>query len=44
MLWSKQYYHFVVYDWLDGDPASRLRRRYGAMGGITAGVICLPAT
>ncbi|HEX4414631.1 MAG TPA: glucosidase [Lacipirellulaceae bacterium] len=21
MLWSKQYYHFVVNDWLDGDPA-----------------------
>jgi hypothetical protein len=21
MLWSKQYYHFVVSDWLDGDPA-----------------------
>jgi hypothetical protein len=21
MLWSKQYYHFVVTDWLDGDPA-----------------------
>jgi hypothetical protein len=20
MLWSKQYYHFVVNDWLDGDP------------------------
>jgi hypothetical protein len=21
MLWSKQYYHYVVTDWLDGDPA-----------------------
>jgi hypothetical protein len=21
MLWSKQYYHYVVKDWLDGDPA-----------------------
>ena len=20
LLWSKQYYHFVVYDWLNGDP------------------------
>ncbi|WP_375498215.1 glucosidase [uncultured Nostoc sp.] len=20
MLWSKQYYHYVVYDWLNGDP------------------------
>jgi hypothetical protein len=33
MLWSKQYYHYVVADWLDGDPAqppppdSRLRGR-----------------
>ena len=25
MLWSKQYYHYVVTDWLQGDPASRLR-------------------
>ncbi|MEO7673739.1 MAG: glucosidase, partial [Pyrinomonadaceae bacterium] len=22
ILWSKQYYHFVVKDWLDGDPTS----------------------
>jgi Glycosyl hydrolase family 63 C-terminal domain len=22
MLWSKQFYHYVVRDWLDGDPAS----------------------
>jgi hypothetical protein len=21
MLWSKQYYHYVISDWLDGDPA-----------------------
>src|SRR5690606_38268396 len=21
MLWSKQYYHYVVHTWLDGDPA-----------------------
>ncbi len=24
MLWSKQYYHFVVTDWLKGDPAEPL--------------------
>jgi hypothetical protein len=24
MLWSKQYYHYVVSDWLDGDPAEPL--------------------
>ncbi len=22
MLWSKQFYHYVIRDWLDGDPAS----------------------
>src|SRR5207302_860296 len=22
MLWSKQYYHYVIREWLDGDPAS----------------------
>ena len=22
MLWSKQYYHYVIKDWLEGDPAS----------------------
>ena len=22
LLWSKQFYHYVVRDWLDGDPAS----------------------
>ena len=21
LLWSKQYYHYVVKDWLEGDPA-----------------------
>ena len=21
LLWSKQFYHYVVKDWLDGDPA-----------------------
>ena len=27
LLWSKQFYHYVVEDWLDGDPTSRRRRR-----------------
>ena len=22
MLWSKQFYHYVVQDWLDGDPGN----------------------
>ena len=25
MLWSKQFYHYVVRDWLKGDPAARRR-------------------
>jgi hypothetical protein len=32
MLWSKQYYHYVVRDWLDGDPtqpAPPAARRHG---------------
>ena len=32
MLWSKQYYHYVVTDWLDGDPgqtAPPVERRQG---------------
>ncbi len=32
LLWSKQYYHYVVHDWLKGDlaqPAPPLERRYG---------------
>ena len=24
MLWSKQFYHYVVRDWLNGDPSSAL--------------------
>jgi hypothetical protein len=32
LLWSKQFYHYVVKDWLDGDPGSPAppaERRYG---------------
>jgi hypothetical protein len=32
MLWSKQYYHYVVNDWLEGDPGQPLppqKRREG---------------
>ncbi len=32
MLWSKQYYHYVVKDWLEGDPkqpAAPLERQHG---------------
>ena len=26
LLWSKQFYHYIVKDWLDGDPAGRPHR------------------
>ena len=31
LLWSKQFYHYVVNDWLDGDP-----QRAAATGGTQA--------
>ena len=27
MIWSKQFYHFNVRKWLNGDPVNRRRRR-----------------
>ena len=36
MLWSKQFYHYDVARWLDGDPASR-RRRAARRHGRNAG-------
>ncbi len=45
MLWSKQYYHFVVIDWLYGDPAEPapppVRTRWRE---ITSGGTCSRAT
>ena len=32
MLWSKQFYHYVVRDWLDGDPAQPAAARSDATG------------
>ena len=32
MLWGKQFYHYDVARWLDGDPASRRRRRARGTG------------
>ena len=32
MLWCKQFYHYDVERWLDGDPASRRRRRRAGSG------------
>ena len=41
MLWSKQYYHFVVTDWLEGDPAEPVpppQRSQGAQSRVAASV------
>ena len=29
MIWSKQFYHFDISEWLHGDPAMPLKRRHG---------------
>ena len=49
LLWSKQFYHFVVKDWLDGDPAfpppphTRKSGRNNAWGHLyNADVISMP--
>jgi hypothetical protein len=51
MMWSKQYYHYVVKSWLDGDPAfppppaSRLHGRNSAWKHIfNADVLSMPDT
>ena len=44
MLWSKQYYHYVVTDWLEGDPLSRPRHPNAGKGATTSGRTCLRAT
>ena len=44
MLWSKQYYHYVVTDWLEGDPASRRRPQRAGRGATTSGRISSTAT
>ena len=36
-LWSKQYYHYVVTDWLEGDPSEPVRRRSAWKDAITTG-------
>ena len=41
---SKQFYHYVVADWLDGDPASRRRRPSVATGATPTGGTSTTAT
>ena len=41
MLWSKQFYHYVVKDWLDGDPGKPPpppERRNGPQSRVDASV------
>ncbi len=49
MLWSKQYYHYVVTDWLDGDPSQpppppeRMEGRNSEWTNLfTRDVLCMP--
>jgi len=39
MLWSKQFYHYVVKQWLEGDPGNPPRLLSGATDAITSGCI-----
>ena len=43
LLWSKQFYHFDVARWLDGDPLSPNRRHPAWAGATPAGVILTPS-
>jgi len=44
MMWNKQFYHYDVRTWLDGDPAGRLRRRSDCRGETMIGRICTTTT
>jgi hypothetical protein len=44
MLWSKQFYHYVVSDWLEGTRNSRPRRPGAGRDATTAGPTCSRAT
>ena len=44
MLWSKQYYHYVVEDWLAGIRPGRRRRRSAWKGATAIGGISSRAT
>ena len=44
LLWGKQYYHYVVRDWLNGDPGQPVRRTNAARDGTTTGASCTTPT
>ncbi len=37
LLWSKQFYHYIIEDWLKGDPQARLLRPSGWVGATANG-------
>ena len=41
LLWSKQFYQYIVKDWLMGINMSRCRRRAAGQAGITIGCMCI---
>ena len=44
MLWSKQFYHYVVKDWLEGDPNQPAPPKERLTGEITIGSIFITTT
>ena len=44
LLWSKQFYHYVVEDWLEGDPTSPRPRQSGSPGATATGPTSTRAT
>ena len=45
LMWSKQFYHYVVRDWLEGDPAAPPPPpRRGSPAGTSAGRSCTTPT
>ena len=44
MLWSKQFYHYVVKQWLEGDPGNPPRRWSAKAVVTTSGRICITET
>ena len=44
MLWSKQYYHYVVKDWLDGDSGQPTPPEVRKKDAIQPGNICITTT
>ena len=44
LLWSKQFYHYVQREWLEGDPAGRRRRRSARTAATRTGLTSITPT